>query len=307
MSSELLQTLIIIGQNDITSLENISELRHLQELWVVECRVKDISQLNKCSKLEKVYLYSNEIDYIPCLSKCQRLKLLSLSGNNILECENLKFLKNLQYLYIARNGLKRFDELLSEDLQLRSVNFAGNPLTQIRKSINSFLKMLRAKYKDYLKKISKLRENLFVANIKYLHGKDIQAGQKFKLSEIYEERKQFITKIIGTRVHRITEVANKQIDTIRFSDEFSNLENVTLRILKSHPGVVELRQWPFHVLEHEFQDSKEVTLTDCLASADADFLIKIEKQRDDKLHSLMENNRRVCVLVKSPVEELNVK
>ena len=37
-----LHTLIIIGQLKITSLNGISQLIHLHELWVVECQVKVI-------------------------------------------------------------------------------------------------------------------------------------------------------------------------------------------------------------------------------------------------------------------------
>ena len=39
-SKRNLHTLIVIGQSSITSLDGISELIHLRELWVVECQIK---------------------------------------------------------------------------------------------------------------------------------------------------------------------------------------------------------------------------------------------------------------------------
>ncbi|XP_046416126.1 leucine-rich repeat-containing protein 9-like [Neodiprion fabricii] len=49
-----LRTLVIIGQPGITSLNGISNLINLQELWVVECLVQDKDQIKNLGTLKRL-------------------------------------------------------------------------------------------------------------------------------------------------------------------------------------------------------------------------------------------------------------
>ncbi|CAD1474929.1 unnamed protein product, partial [Heterotrigona itama] len=127
-----IRTLIIIGQRDISSFSAISQLIELQELWIVECGIKDVPPFKENCLLKKLYLYSNEISHIPNLEVCSHLNVLYLSGNNIRKLENLDTLTWLQELNLANNKLERINKISWRKSELRSLNLAGNPLCFIK-------------------------------------------------------------------------------------------------------------------------------------------------------------------------------
>ncbi|XP_078043098.1 uncharacterized protein LOC144473259 [Augochlora pura] len=126
------RTLVIICQRDIGSFSAISELAHIQELWIVDCGVKDVPPFKRNCPLKKLYLYSNEISCISSLDACTYLTTLYLSGNNIDNLQALVNLSRLEDLHVANNKLKRIGKCFLNRSQLHYLNFAGNPLCVIK-------------------------------------------------------------------------------------------------------------------------------------------------------------------------------
>nr|XP_034175549.1 leucine-rich repeat-containing protein 9-like isoform X2 [Osmia lignaria] len=127
-----IQTLVIIGQRNITFLNAISELIQLQELWIVECGIKDIPAFKENCLLRKLYLYSNELPSIPNLEACTNLTTLFLSGNDIYELKNIDKLILLQELNLANNKLERINKISWKKSELHYLNLAGNYLCTMK-------------------------------------------------------------------------------------------------------------------------------------------------------------------------------
>nr|CAD7425313.1 unnamed protein product [Timema monikensis] len=157
-----LTKLVVIGQ-PLTSLSGVEKLKHLKELWVVECHIqpsavsqnqrsqeatvhlnardgqcssptdkRDTSSIESCSKMEKLYLYSNRIKRIPKLDTMTNLNTLWLSGNKIKYIENLDCKEELQELYLSNNNISELSPALQRNRKLTLLNISGNPIYRLR-------------------------------------------------------------------------------------------------------------------------------------------------------------------------------
>ncbi|XP_076387528.1 uncharacterized protein LOC105663698 [Megachile rotundata] len=147
-----IQTLVIIGQRNIAFLSAVAELMQLQELWIVECGIKDIPVFKENCLLRKLYLYSNELPCIPNLKACSYLTTLFLSGNNIRDLKNIDKLISLQELNLADNKLERIDQISWKKFELNYLNLAGNHLYSIRdiQNLSQFPKLNSLVFADPL-------------------------------------------------------------------------------------------------------------------------------------------------------------
>ncbi|XP_076665504.1 uncharacterized protein LOC143367503 [Andrena cerasifolii] len=147
-----IRTLIIIGQRNIRLLSAIAELIHIQELWIVECGIKEVPSFKENCRLEKLYLSSNEISCIPNLDACLSLKVLFLPGNNICDLKNLQKLIYLEELNLADNKLERINKIPLKKSELQYINLAGNHLRFIRdiRNLSQFRKLKSLVFADLL-------------------------------------------------------------------------------------------------------------------------------------------------------------
>ncbi|GMS82084.1 hypothetical protein PENTCL1PPCAC_4259, partial [Pristionchus entomophagus] len=92
---ERLTVLQIVG-HEITSLKPLVEVAAtLEELWICEGPLKELSGIESCSKLKKVYLYENAIENCRPLAELSALALVQLDNNRVAD---ISFLRNLHYL-----------------------------------------------------------------------------------------------------------------------------------------------------------------------------------------------------------------
>ena len=96
------------GNNHFSTLDNITELPHLQELYVNENRITDINGINACTSLTTAVLSCNDIRDISALSNLTSLDYLDLSGNRHLsQTEPLYDLDHLQILNISNTSVSK--------------------------------------------------------------------------------------------------------------------------------------------------------------------------------------------------------
>ena len=96
------------GNNHFSTLDNITELSHLQELYVNENRITDINGINACTSLTTAVLSCNDIRDISALSNLTSLDYLDLSGNRHLsQTEPLYDLDHLQILNISNTSVSK--------------------------------------------------------------------------------------------------------------------------------------------------------------------------------------------------------
>lgn len=97
---------------------------------------------HKCLHLEQAISYCLVYEWcrIEGLSNCLKLKEILLHNNCITRISNLSHLTNLRVLWLANNLIRWVDGL--ENLQLKELNLARNPLTQL----GNILKVKSLKY-----------------------------------------------------------------------------------------------------------------------------------------------------------------
>ncbi|KZC05379.1 Dystrobrevin beta [Dufourea novaeangliae] len=282
---------MIIGQRDISSFHAISELTHIQELWIVECGLQDIPPFKENCPLKELYLYSNEISCVSNLETCTFLTTLYLSGNNIQSLQTLTDLPWLENLNLADNKLKRINKYSLKKSKLRYLNLAGNQLCFIREIRN-------------LSQLQKLRSLVFAD---LLHGECPIVALCNYLTRLC---KQFLEEslcsvikhdigITGLRLYKVTEVCNKELDQLNLCNDDnlqSNECNMILKIL-TIPEVTDIQIWPFNFFKTDLFTNEKLTVTNCLAVADSEWLSKmLTTKKHGNILNLLDNFERRRVL-----------
>ena len=96
---------------DITALENLVNLKTLLldstvKTWITDTsksRIKDISKLNRLTKLEELGVSNNDIDNIDVVKNFKKLNKFHATNNNIANFESLLSLRGLQEVWIQEN------------------------------------------------------------------------------------------------------------------------------------------------------------------------------------------------------------
>uniref|UniRef100_A0A914UWH5 Uncharacterized protein n=1 Tax=Plectus sambesii TaxID=2011161 RepID=A0A914UWH5_9BILA len=125
-----LRCLRIFGQ-DIKSLKPLSEVAAtLDELWLCEGKLKDISGIESCILLRRLYLYENEIVDGKPLSKLVNLDTLWLMENQLMDLSFLSGMMYLTNLNLASNRLtdKGLKAVQRWPDKLEVVDLSGNDI-----------------------------------------------------------------------------------------------------------------------------------------------------------------------------------
>lgn len=168
---------------DISALENLVNLKTLLldstvKSWITDTsksRIKDISKLNKLTKLEELGVSNNNIEEIDVVKNFKKLTKFHATNNNITNFESLLSLRGLQEVWIQENK------------------------NSIVKSAENYLKAKELFSKlnkdDYVKEDAAIIESLLNAdnNIKKFFG-----DETLKALEKYKEELQTKDKIKNT-------------------------------------------------------------------------------------------------------------
>ena len=119
---------------DIKNLNKVithfQALPALQELYLVNNQLTDVSPLNKLQNLQLLDLSENQLTDVSPLCELQNLQELHLSANHLTDIAPLSKLQNLQRLYINHNQLTDVSPLAKLKI-LQELNLAVNELTDI--------------------------------------------------------------------------------------------------------------------------------------------------------------------------------
>ncbi|XP_026297100.1 uncharacterized protein LOC113218849, partial [Apis mellifera] len=112
--------------------------------------------------------------------------------------------------------------------------------------------------------------------------------------------------ITDLRLHKVTKISSKEIDLLNITKNKSLQSdecNMILRIL-AIPGITDIQKWPFSFLQNDLFSKEEITVTNCLAAADCNWLNKVfpKKKNNNALsfYNIYEKSR-VCVLIQTPI------
>lgn len=97
-----------LGGNRLRSLENLSHLTNLEELWVGK----------------------NKITSLQGIAPLTKLRVLSIQSNRLTKLEGLETLTALEELYLSHNGIEKLENL-EHNTQLTTLDFCANQVTTI--------------------------------------------------------------------------------------------------------------------------------------------------------------------------------
>ena len=100
-----------IGENSISDLFPLSNLKQLSILNVDNNKITDIEPLRGLGRLTNLYLNNNNLSSINAISNLTKLTHLFLNNTNIQDVSTLSNLLNLQYLTLSANPLNNFESI----------------------------------------------------------------------------------------------------------------------------------------------------------------------------------------------------
>ncbi len=123
--------MVIIGKHikNITDIQGLSDLNHLEQLNLSNNEIEKISGLEDLVNLESLTLTNNHVKKIEGLDKLNKLKRLVLKNNQISDLSTLNNsgLTDLEHLDISNNNIQ-FLPVLSNLKNLRTLYLFDNPV-----------------------------------------------------------------------------------------------------------------------------------------------------------------------------------
>lgn len=128
---------LYLNDNNISNINEISELTNLNFLRLDNNNIKNISGLNDLTKLQTLYLYDNQITDITVVHKLLNLTCLNVANNLIKDASGVDALTNLKSLSLYGNQITDIiyvKELVNlEDLYLGSNEIEDiSPLSNLK-------------------------------------------------------------------------------------------------------------------------------------------------------------------------------
>lgn len=216
---------LYLNDNNISNINEISELTNLNFLRLDNNNIKNISGLNDLTKLQTLYLYDNQITDITVVHKLlnltclnvannlikdasgvdalTNLKSLSLYGNQITDIIYVKELVNLEDLYLGSNEIEDISPL-SNLKKLKILSLANNNIEDITslKELKNLTSLGIGKNK--ISDISSLSDlkNLTELSLSYNNISDVSALEQLKINNLKLENQEL--KMKGEEGKRLT-------------------------------------------------------------------------------------------------------
>lgn len=94
------------SKTKLSRIEGLDQLLHLEQLWMVENNITSMDGLSQNTKLKNLNLSNNRISKIESLDNLTLLEKLWLNENNIRDIENLTTLANVTEISMASNKIR---------------------------------------------------------------------------------------------------------------------------------------------------------------------------------------------------------
>ena len=110
--------------------------QRLEHLWLVDCKIEVIQNLDHLSLLKTLVLDSNDIREISGLSKLVSLRKLWINDNKIREVKGLENLIQLKNLSLARNRIEEIGDSLDPNQKLQELNLSHNRIGHFKELLS---------------------------------------------------------------------------------------------------------------------------------------------------------------------------
>ena len=103
-------------ETKLTQLDNISVLKNLKKLVMIDCGVEEVAEIRNLEEIEELNLRNNRIVDINPLSNLKKLRILNLSENQIQNIEILKHLDEIRDISVSINPINDFTPIIKRNM-----------------------------------------------------------------------------------------------------------------------------------------------------------------------------------------------
>lgn len=235
-------------------LSFLAEMKHITELYLPNCLVKDIAFLKDMPQLERLSLYETKVEDLTVLENLQGLVELALSDNS--DAQNMEVVGKL--IRLQDLGLQNCQiqdiRFLSELTELRSINLNNNSITDLT-PLSGLTKLERLGLaENHIRDISPLENltNLFdlaldgneisdisaLSGMVHLNQAGLSGNRISDLSSLAGKRELMFVSVFGnpcTDLQPVWEVPLLSWKSYEITDE--QAEYAVAWIEKQHPDV----------------------------------------------------------------------
>lgn len=202
---------------DFKELSLWDKLSHLEEIYITDCNIENLQEINNLKGLRIIQLYSNRITrinklklqnletltiknnliiMIEDLDELPKLKNLDLSYNEIYTIEGLDNLKNLKKLYLSSNQINKIQSL-DNLMNLEELDLSRNKISKIEGLDKlSQLKILNLSFNQ----IKKLEELNKLSNLEYL---ELINNQIIKIEGLNDLKKLENLNLLANKIQKV--------------------------------------------------------------------------------------------------------
>ena len=119
-----------LGNNNISDLSPLAELKKLERISLAGNNISDLSPLAELKNLKFLYLYDNNISDLSSLAELKKLEILLLRGNNISDISAIVGLTQLETLDLNKNNISVIPPL-AELKKLETLGLTRNNISDI--------------------------------------------------------------------------------------------------------------------------------------------------------------------------------
>ncbi|KEG12476.1 putative leucine-rich repeat protein (LRRP) [Trypanosoma grayi] len=122
-------TVVKIIHVGLTSMEPLSHLHHVEELWLNENNIRVIEGLQNMHRLQQLFLQGNLIESMDGIPHLPQLRSLWLCGNSLQHIKGLGSFPKLKSLWVASNRIATLENTFTPTMvSLEDINVANNPI-----------------------------------------------------------------------------------------------------------------------------------------------------------------------------------
>ncbi|XP_064617579.1 protein phosphatase 1 regulatory subunit 7-like [Liolophura sinensis] len=124
-------TTLDVSSNKLDSLTALNSLPNLEELYATNNRLKALSDLGRCRKLQEVDLSCNRLTDLSGLKGLPHLQILNVSSNHLTSLKEVGKLKCLQELSLSDNKFDNVSSFTDQFPNLEILNISNNKLQDL--------------------------------------------------------------------------------------------------------------------------------------------------------------------------------
>ena len=125
-----LHTYVCNGEWQISQIPQFAAPEKMLHLYLGECQITKLENLDKLINLQILFLYNNKISKLENLDSLTSLEILYVGNNQITKIENLEQLSNLRELWIGSNQIVDIG-LMEQFRNLVTLDLSNNQITDV--------------------------------------------------------------------------------------------------------------------------------------------------------------------------------